>query len=57
MPNGSLEDRLACINNTVILPYSKRHQILLETAKGINFLHTREKIFVHGAVKRLDVKL
>lgn len=58
MSNGSLEDRLACKNNTAPLSWRQRALIGEGLAKGLYYLHTlRDKPLVHGDVKSANVLL
>ncbi|EOB08379.1 Interleukin-1 receptor-associated kinase 4, partial [Anas platyrhynchos] len=53
MPNGSLLDRLACLNDTPPISWDTRCKIAQGTANGINFLH--ENNHIHRDIKRVDV--
>ncbi|XP_025973486.1 interleukin-1 receptor-associated kinase 4 isoform X2 [Dromaius novaehollandiae] len=50
MPNGSLLDRLACLDGTPPIPWNTRCKIAQGTANGINFLH--ENNHIHRDIKR-----
>ncbi|NXL60759.1 IRAK4 kinase, partial [Chordeiles acutipennis] len=50
MPNGSLLDRLACLDGTPPISWNKRCKIVQGTANGINFLH--ENNHIHRDIKR-----
>ncbi|NXQ79662.1 IRAK4 kinase, partial [Nyctibius grandis] len=50
MPNGSLLDRLACLEDTPPLSWNTRCKIVQGTANGINFLH--ENNHIHRDIKR-----
>lgn len=58
MPNGSLEDRLLCKNNTKPLDWFQRVKIGEGVARALNFLHTlKGNPFVHGDVKSANILL
>lgn len=58
MPNGSLEDRLLCKNNTPPLNWIQRAKISEGVARALNFLHTlKGNPFVHGDVKSANILL
>ncbi|KAM6089580.1 interleukin-1 receptor-associated kinase 4 isoform 4-T9 [Theristicus caerulescens] len=49
MPNGSLLDRLACLDDTPPISWNTRCKIVQGTANGINFLH--ENNHIHRDIK------
>lgn len=55
MPNGSLEDRLACVDNTKPLPWKLRVSISQGTAEGIVYLNNNK--LVHRDIKSANVLL
>ncbi|CAM4473356.1 unnamed protein product [Lepidochelys olivacea] len=55
MPNGSLLDRLACLDDTAPIPWSTRCNIAQGTANGISFLH--ENNHIHRDVKSANILL
>lgn len=55
MVNGSLEDRLACKDDTLPLTCSQRLLIVEGTAKGIEFLHDNK--LVHRDIKSANILL
>ncbi|XP_067420277.1 interleukin-1 receptor-associated kinase 4 [Emydura macquarii macquarii] len=55
MPNGSLLDRLACLDDTAPIPWSTRCNIVQGTANGISFLH--ENNHIHRDVKSANILL
>lgn len=58
LPNGSLEDRLLCRQNTKPLSWHQRLNIATGTARGIQFLHTiGEKPLIHGDIKSANILL
>ncbi|XP_013418258.1 interleukin-1 receptor-associated kinase 4-like [Lingula anatina] len=58
MPNGSVEDRLACKENTPPLSVEQRLEIVKGTARGIVFLHTfDEKPLIHRDIKSANILL
>ncbi|XP_059351028.1 serine/threonine-protein kinase pelle-like isoform X2 [Daphnia carinata] len=58
MPNGSLEDRLLCRQNTYPLNWEQRFNIARGTARGLQFLHTMgDKPLIHGDIKSANILL
>ncbi|XP_025943368.1 interleukin-1 receptor-associated kinase 4 isoform X3 [Apteryx rowi] len=55
MPNGSLLDRLACLDGTPPIPWNTRCKIAQGTANGINFLH--ENNHIHRDIKSANILL
>uniref|UniRef100_A0A8B9SNJ6 Interleukin-1 receptor-associated kinase 4 n=1 Tax=Anas platyrhynchos TaxID=8839 RepID=A0A8B9SNJ6_ANAPL len=55
MPNGSLLDRLACLNDTPPISWDTRCKIAQGTANGINFLH--ENNHIHRDIKSANILL
>ncbi|KAI7797941.1 interleukin-1 receptor-associated kinase 1 [Triplophysa rosa] len=55
MPNGSLEDRLHCEDNA--LSWSQSVNILLGTAKAVQYLHSCSPVLIHGDIKSSNVLL
>ncbi|XP_056585828.1 interleukin-1 receptor-associated kinase 1 [Triplophysa dalaica] len=55
MPNGSLEDRLHCEDNA--LSWSQRVNILLGTAKAVQYLHSCSPVLIHGDIKSSNILL
>ncbi|XP_051497485.1 interleukin-1 receptor-associated kinase 4 isoform X1 [Apus apus] len=55
MPNGSLLDRLACLDGTPSIPWNTRCKIAKGTANGINFLH--ENSHIHRDIKSANILL
>ncbi|XP_036435373.1 interleukin-1 receptor-associated kinase 1 isoform X2 [Colossoma macropomum] len=56
MPSGSLEDRLHCENSTA-LSWSQRVNVLLGSAKAIQYLHSCSPALIHGDVKSSNILL
>ncbi|KAL9245373.1 hypothetical protein vseg_019035 [Gypsophila vaccaria] len=58
LPNGSLQDRLICKNNTPPLPWQIRIQIATELCSALNFLHSRKpNSIIHSDVNPANVLL
>uniref|UniRef100_A0A8B9BK19 Interleukin-1 receptor-associated kinase 4 n=1 Tax=Anser brachyrhynchus TaxID=132585 RepID=A0A8B9BK19_9AVES len=55
MPNGSLLDRLACLDDTPPISWDMRCKIAQGTANGINFLHDNNHI--HRDIKSANILL
>ncbi|XP_068789925.1 interleukin-1 receptor-associated kinase 4 [Struthio camelus] len=55
MPNGSLLDRLACLDGTPPISWNTRCKIAQGTANGINFLH--ENNHIHRDIKSANILL
>ncbi|XP_078075963.1 interleukin-1 receptor-associated kinase 4 isoform X1 [Mustelus asterias] len=55
MPNGSLLDRLACLDNTAPLSWNTRCSIAQGTANGLKYLH--ENNHIHRDVKSANILL
>ncbi|XP_032732873.1 interleukin-1 receptor-associated kinase 4 isoform X1 [Lontra canadensis] len=55
MPNGSLLDRLSCLDDTPPLPWHMRCKIAQDAANGINFLH--ENHHIHRDIKSANILL
>ncbi|XP_043943347.1 interleukin-1 receptor-associated kinase 4 [Protopterus annectens] len=55
MPNGSLMDRLACLDNTPPLSWYSRCKIAQGTARGLLYLHSNHHI--HRDVKSANILL
>ncbi|OMO68380.1 hypothetical protein CCACVL1_19973 [Corchorus capsularis] len=57
LKNGSLEDRLACKNNTPPLPWQTRIRIASEICSALIFLHSNKPCIPHGNLKPSKVLL
>lgn len=57
MVNGSLEDRLLRKDGTAPLTWKQRLQIARGSACGIQFLHTCDKLIIHGDIKSANILL
>ncbi|KAL9258010.1 U-box domain-containing protein [Drosera capensis] len=58
LPNGSLEDRLACKDNTPPLSWQERLRIAAELCSVLIFLHCSEPCsIIHGDIKPANVLL
>lgn len=58
LPNGSLEDHLACSNNTPPLTWQERTRIIGEICAALLFLHSSQpRPMVHGNLKPGNVLL
>nr|XP_056702784.1 interleukin-1 receptor-associated kinase 4 [Euleptes europaea] len=55
MPNGSLLDRLACLDDTAPIPWRTRCNIAQDAANGICYLH--ENNHIHRDVKSANILL
>ncbi|XP_067270482.1 interleukin-1 receptor-associated kinase 1 isoform X2 [Pseudorasbora parva] len=56
MPNGSLDDRLRC-EDRIALSWSQRVNVLLGTAKAIQYLHSCAPALIHGDIKSSNILL
>ncbi|XP_078286231.1 interleukin-1 receptor-associated kinase 1 [Rhinoraja longicauda] len=57
MPNGSLQERLQCQGGTAPLPWLRRLEVALGTARAIQFLHGCRPSLIHGDVKSSNILL
>lgn len=58
MQNGSLLDRLMCLNGTLPIPWKQRILIATGTARGICYLHTfSSKPYIHRDIKTANILL
>ncbi|XP_039286858.1 interleukin-1 receptor-associated kinase 1 isoform X2 [Nilaparvata lugens] len=58
LPNGSLDDRLRCRNNTKPLVWLQRLNIAIGTARGLQYLHSAcDKPLIHGDIKSANILL
>ncbi|XP_006647651.2 U-box domain-containing protein 33-like isoform X1 [Oryza brachyantha] len=58
LPNGSLEDCLACLNNTPPLTWQVRTKIIYEMCSALTFLHSNKPHpVVHGDLKPANILL
>lgn len=58
LPNGSLEERLACTNNTPPLTWQVRTRIIYEMCSALTFLHSNKPHpVVHGDLKPANILL
>ncbi|GCC19143.1 hypothetical protein chiPu_0020979 [Chiloscyllium punctatum] len=57
MPNGSLQDRLQCQDGTSPLPWLRRLDVALGTARAIQFLHSSKPSLIHGDIKSSNILL
>ncbi|KAK9749411.1 hypothetical protein RND81_02G124000 [Saponaria officinalis] len=58
LPNGSLQDRLICKNNTPPLPWQIRIRIATELCSVLNFLHSRKpNSVIHADINPANVLL
>eukprot|EP00475_Leptophrys_vorax_P005691 TRINITY_DN13434_c0_g2_i1.p1 TRINITY_DN13434_c0_g2~~TRINITY_DN13434_c0_g2_i1.p1 ORF type:complete len:544 (-),score=35.39 TRINITY_DN13434_c0_g2_i1:295-1881(-) len=57
LANGSLEDRLLCLNNTPPLPWYIRIRVAAEIASALLILHTRPVPIVHRDLKPGNILL
>ncbi|WOL08006.1 hypothetical protein Cni_G16757 [Canna indica] len=58
LPNGSLEDRLTCNDNTPPLTWQTRIRVAAEICSALNFLHSNDSLsVVHGGLKPTNILL
>ncbi|KAJ4777768.1 U-box domain-containing protein kinase family protein [Rhynchospora pubera] len=57
LPNGSLEDRLACQGGTPPLTWQVRTRIIGEICRALLFLHSNPNPIVHGDLKPANILL
>ncbi|WOL17350.1 U-box domain-containing protein 33-like isoform X1 [Canna indica] len=58
LPNGSLEDRLTCKDDTPPLPWQVRVRIATEICSALRFLHSNQHFtVVHGDLKPANILL
>nr|XP_042702430.1 interleukin-1 receptor-associated kinase 1 isoform X1 [Chrysemys picta bellii] len=57
MPNGSLEDRLSGQGGCPPLSWAQRLEVLVGTARAIQFLHQDTPSLIHGDVKSSNILL
>ncbi|XP_078155686.1 U-box domain-containing protein 70-like [Carex rostrata] len=58
LPNGSLEDRLVCADNTASLTWQARTRVISEICLGLVFLHSNKPhLLIHGDLKPENILL
>ncbi|XP_050783192.1 interleukin-1 receptor-associated kinase 1 isoform X1 [Gopherus flavomarginatus] len=57
MPNGSLEDRLSGQGGRPLLSWAQRLEVLVGTARAVQFLHRDTPSLIHGDVKSSNILL
>uniref|UniRef100_A0A0E0KF70 RING-type E3 ubiquitin transferase n=1 Tax=Oryza punctata TaxID=4537 RepID=A0A0E0KF70_ORYPU len=57
LPNGNLEDRIVCANNSTPLPWQNRTQIIGEICCALLFLHSNKKpgALIHGDLRPCNI--
>ncbi|CAM4624781.1 unnamed protein product [Lepidochelys kempii] len=57
MPNGSLEDRLSGQGGRPPLTWAQRLEVLVGTARAVQFLHHDTPSLIHGDIKSSNILL
>lgn len=57
MPNGNLQDALLKTKRAELLEWRRRYDVVLDIAKGLEYLHSLDPPVIHGDIKPSNILL